>query len=66
MHLSPTSKLGYLSFNRTYKNERIESVWSTEGKLYAKLKQGQRIRIFPFKALSRSSTRTAEGRDTRK
>ena len=68
------TQINYGTLNRAYKNERIESVWSTEGKLYAKLKHGQRIRIFPFKniddtiseALSRSSTRTAEGRDARK
>ena len=67
-------QINYGTLNRAYKNERIESLWSTEGKLYAKLKHGQRIRIFPFKniddtiseALSRSSTRTAEGHDTRK
>ena len=68
------TQINYGTLNRAYKNERIESVSSTEGKLYAKLKHGQRIRIFPFKniddtiseALSRSSTRTAKGRDARK
>ena len=42
-------QINYGTLNRAYKNERIESLWSTEGKLYAKLKHGQRIRIFPFK-----------------
>ena len=43
------TQINYGTLNRAYKNERIESVWSTEGKLYAKLKHGQHIRIFPLK-----------------
>ena len=43
------TQLNYVVLNRAYKHECIESVWSTEGKLFAKLKQGPRIRLFAYK-----------------
>ena len=43
------TQLNYGVLNRAYKHECVESVWSTEGKLFAKLKQGPRIRLFAYK-----------------
>ena len=40
--------------NRAHNHESIESSWSVEGKLYAKLKTGQRIRIFAYETIDQS------------
>ena len=38
----------HLTLNRAQNNECVENTWSTEGKLYVKLKDGTRLRIFAY------------------
>ena len=38
----------HLTLNRAQNNECVENTWSTEGKLYVKLKDGTRLRIYAY------------------
>ena len=43
------TQVNFGALNRAYNHELVDSAWSVEGKLYAKLKQGYIIRFRHFK-----------------